>query len=62
MEPLEFTVSQQFEIERFNRVIESTSDVDSLRKLAKQLLQAWYIQKAATTWVMKENLNSQTTF
>ena len=50
------TVSQQFEIERFNRIIDETTDCDALRKTAKQLLTAWQYQKAATLWAMREAL------
>ena len=54
--PIELTVSQQFEIERFNRAIEATADTEQLRSLAKQLLQAWQTQKAATTWAINQQL------
>jgi hypothetical protein len=58
MEPLSLSTSQQFEIERMGRVIDETSDVAALRGLCKQLLQAWMSQKAATAWVMRENLSN----
>lgn len=38
-----------------SRAIDATTDVAALRKLAKQLLQAWQCQKAATLWVMKSS-------
>ncbi len=50
----ELSVGQQFEIERFNRAIDATADPDQLRALAKQLLQAWHTQKAATQWVLTQ--------
>ena len=50
----ELTVGQQFEIERFNRAIDATADTEQLRHLAKQLLQAWHVQKAATSWVISQ--------
>ena len=50
----ELSVGQQFEIERFNRAIDATADPDQLRTLAKQLLQAWHTQKAATQWVLTQ--------
>ena len=31
-------------------------DLDRLRDMAKQLLQAWHSQKAATMWVMRQQL------
>jgi hypothetical protein len=48
---VDLSMGQQFEIERFNRAIDATTDADQLRLLAKQLLQAWHTQKAATHWV-----------
>ncbi|MDC3010951.1 hypothetical protein OAZ24_01805 [Synechococcus sp. AH-736-G21] len=37
-----------------NRVIESTLDAQQLQELAKQLLQAWHSQRAATAWVTRQ--------
>ena len=59
MEPLALTASQNFEIERFSRVIDSTSDVAVLRSIANQLLMAWMAQKAATVWAMRQSMPSQ---
>jgi hypothetical protein len=56
----ELSVGQQFEIERFNRAIDATADPDQLRALAKQLLQAWHTQKAATQWVLTQQDGSLT--
>lgn len=50
----ELTIGQQFEIERFSRAIDATADAEQLRTLAKQLLQAWHLQKAATSWVISQ--------
>jgi hypothetical protein len=55
-EPLALTLGQQFESERMCRVIDETNDMEALRSLAKQLVQAWYGQKAATAWVMRQQL------
>lgn len=52
------TMGQRFEVERFNRVIDSTTDVKALQGIAKQLLQAWQTQKAATNWVMGQQMTS----
>lgn len=52
--PIELSVGQQFEIERFNRALDATADADQLRALAKQLLHAWQTQKAATNWVIQQ--------
>ena len=46
--------SQQFDVDRMNRVIESTIDPQQLQVLAKQLLQAWHSQRAATAWVTRQ--------
>lgn len=55
----ELTIGQQFEIERFNRAIDVTADAEQLRTLAKQLLQAWHLQKAATSWVISQQDEQQ---
>lgn len=54
--PIALTVGQQFEIERFNRAIDATADTNELRNIAKQLLQAWQTQKAATHWVINQQM------
>ena len=51
---IELTVGQQFEMERFNRALDATTDPDQLRSLAKQLMQAWQTQKAATKWAVEQ--------
>ncbi len=56
MEPLALTDSQNFEIERFSRVIDTTHDVAALKNIASQLLKAWMAQKAATVWAMKHTV------
>ena len=48
------SVAQQFDVERMNRAIESTLDSKTLQVIAKQLLQAWHSQRAATVWVMRQ--------
>ena len=57
-EPLALSVGQQFELERMNRAIEATADLQALQGIAKQLLQAWHSQKAATQWVMRQQLGA----
>lgn len=59
---LALSLGQQFELERMNRVIDSTGDAQILRGLAKQLLQAWQSQKAATQWVMRQQLSTPSSF
>ena len=52
--PVSLSVAQQFDVERMNRAIESTLDSQTLQVIAKQLLQAWHSQRAATVWVMRQ--------
>jgi hypothetical protein len=61
-EPLSLSLGQQFELERMSRAIEATTDLETLQGLAKQLLQAWHSQKAATQWVMRQQLGSSPQF
>ena len=53
-ETIGLSVSQQFDVERMNRAIESTIDPQQLKVLAKQLLQAWHSQRAATVWITRQ--------
>jgi hypothetical protein len=57
-EPLALTLGQKFELERMSRAIDATTDPQVLRGLAKQLLEAWHSQKAATQWVMRQSLGA----
>ncbi len=61
-DPIALSLGQQFEVERMNRVIESTADLEALQGLAKQLLQAWQSQRAATQWVMRQQLSGPPSF
>ena len=53
-ESISLSVAQQFDVERMNRAIESTLDAQQLQELAKQLLQAWHSQRAATAGVTRQ--------
>ena len=53
-ESISMSMTQCFEVERMNRAIEATADPAQLQMLAKQLLQAWQSQRAATQWVMRQ--------
>ena len=50
------TMTQQFEMERINRAIDATADPEQLQSIAKQLLQAWQSQRAATDWVIRQQM------
>jgi hypothetical protein len=60
-EPLALSLGQQFELERMSRAIDETVDPKVLQGIAKQLLQAWQSQKAATQWVMRQQLGAPPT-
>lgn len=49
---IKLSMQQQFEIERFNRAIDGTNDCDTLKKMCKDLLKAWQLQKSASVWAM----------
>ena len=51
---IDLSTEQHFHLEQFNRALDATSDPAQLRHLAKQLLQAWQTQKAATNWVIRQ--------
>ena len=53
-ETIGLSVAQRFDVERMNRAIESTIDPQQLQVLAKQLLQAWHSQRAATIWITRQ--------
>jgi hypothetical protein len=55
---LNLSISQQFDIERFNRAIDDSENIDEIRGIAKQLLMAWQTQRAATNWIMKSSLSA----
>lgn len=55
---LNLSISQQFDIERFNRAIDESRDIEKLRGIAKQLLMAWQTQRAATISLMNSSLSA----
>lgn len=57
MDEMKFSLAQNFEIEKMNRVIDGTADIGALKQLCKQLLQAWMTQKSATNWAMRQSLS-----
>ena len=52
--PIELSITQRFEVERMNRAIDATADREQLQAIAKQLVQAWQSQRAATEWVRQD--------
>jgi hypothetical protein len=61
-DPIGLSMAQQFEIAKMERVIDGTSNVDDLRKLAKMLHQAWQVQRSAALWAMRHSLPKATDF
>lgn len=59
--PLELSLSQSFELERFQRAIDESKDIDELRQISKTLLQGWFTQRAATQWILKQALQNPAT-
>jgi len=48
MASIELTMAQMFEVERLKRDIDAQDDPEALRALAKDLLKAWFSEKAST--------------
>lgn len=58
MAPIELSLVQTFEVERLKREIDAQSDPAELRNLAKELLRAWFSEKANTNHLIKQQLGS----
>jgi hypothetical protein len=56
MAPIELSLIQSFEVERLKREIDAQNDPAELRSLAKDLLKAWFSEKASTNRAIKEQL------
>lgn len=56
---ISLTTGQQFEIERMSRAIDNTTNVDALRQMCKMLLTAWHTQKAASEWLIRQNMSKR---
>ena len=56
MAPIELSLIQTFEVERLKREIDAQNDPAELRSLAKDLLKAWFREKASTNRAIKEQL------
>lgn len=53
---LALSLEQQFEIARFEQVIDAIEDLNELRSIAKQLLVSWQGQVAATRWAVHQRM------
>jgi hypothetical protein len=56
MAAIELSFSQTFELERMRREIDATQDPQQLRELSKELLMAWFSEKASTNQAIREQL------
>jgi len=56
MAPIELTMVQAFEVERLKREIDAQSDPAELRAIAKDLLKAWFSEKASTNQAIRDQL------
>ena len=54
------SLGQRFELERMNRAIDAEMDPSAVRGIAKQLLQAWQSQRAASRWLLSQQSDQQT--
>lgn len=55
---MELSMGQKFEMEKMNRAIDACNDLKELKSLTKQLVSAWMTQKAATAWMIREQLKT----
>lgn len=53
---LQLSLAQQFEMNRLSRVVDNCHDIEGLRKVTHQLLKAWFVQKSAVDFVMRQKL------
>ena len=56
--PLELSLNQKFEKERFARAIEESKSIEDLKKISQVLLDGWFTQRAASQWMMKQALSA----
>jgi hypothetical protein len=55
---MELSITQQFEIEKMNRIIDNATDIEALKQVTKQLMKAWQLQKSASLWAYRQTLTS----
>jgi hypothetical protein len=59
MDSAALSLGQRFELERMNRAIDAEMDPSAVRGIAKQLLQAWQSQRAASRWLLSQQSDVQ---
>jgi len=55
-EDMHLTLDQQFELDKFTRIIDKADSKEQLRAISKQMLKAWFVQRAAVNYVLKQKL------
>ena len=53
---IELSFNQNFELEKLKRSIDTVTDVKELQEMAKSLASLWMTQRAAVTWVIRQNM------
>jgi hypothetical protein len=53
---MQLTLNQQFDLNKYERIIDN-ADKDQLKAIAKKMLKAWYVQRAAVDFVLKQKLS-----
>lgn len=55
-EDMHLTLDQQFELDKYTRIIDKADNKEQLRAISKQMLRAWFVQRAAVRFVLKQKL------
>ena len=53
---MQLSLDQQFELAKYDRIIDN-ADKEQLRAISKQMLKAWFVQRAAVRFVLKQKLS-----
>lgn len=56
MAAIQLTMVQAFEVERCNRDLDALHNPAELRAIAKDLLKAWFVEKACTQQAIRNQL------
>lgn len=54
---IELSFSQNFELEKLTRSIDTITNVKELQDMAKSLASLWMTQRAAVNWVIRQNIS-----
>jgi hypothetical protein len=58
-ELFQLTFEQSFALEKYSRFIDETADVETLKRVAKLMLESYQKQRAATQWLMRKHIDAQ---